>query len=746
MTGPSLAPKLEVVAGEQRGETFKLRMKTRLGRERDNEIVLIDPKISRYHAQITLEGGQWVISDLGSANGTYVNGEFVSTAQVLKAGDAISLGDTSLVLRLSSAAEEVAAAATRPVAIPAARPASPPPASEGVNTRRLVWIAGGLMLLLVLAVAVALQILALRNREDARPPGAGTGTPGQASRPPAGDWVLIFEDDFSDPNSGWDDSFDKFTTKQYGNLKYYIEVNDSNLWARGLANRDVSDFELEVEATMEGGPANNGYGLVFRFQDRDNFYRFDVSADGFFLISKFERGEWITLREWTSHPAINRGQATNVLKVSAIGPEIAVFANNQELARVRDDSLGHGNFGFFASTFSEPNLLVSFDNMKLWVPEGSRVAVIPTVTPTRAVVETAAAPATPAAEVAEAAETSPAPTSAATPTPPAGTEAIAEASPEAAITETPTAEPSATPEATSTPEPLPEYASRDQPLGHDQTPLQGRLFFPVYDPSRGTFDIYRAGANGSDRRLVISDASQPSLNAAGDQIAYRSWKGDQRGLIARPLAGGDPWRFVIFFEAARPTWAADGQFFLYHSRQSGAVPAVYRTIGEASEVLRRQGGPIQGSMPDWLPDGRFVYQGCHNGCGLVVSNLDGSFPVLLTSHESDTAPAVSPDGSQIAFMSRRDGNWEVYVIGVNGQGLTRVTNSPENDGLPTWSPDGRYLAFVSDRDGEWEMWAATPTGADQRVLFPLGGPIDGVVQIDVANSLGWTEERIDWVP
>ena len=87
----------------------------------------------------------------------------------------------------------------------------------------------------------------------------------------------MYEDDFSDSFGGWDDAFDEYTRKVYGNNRYNIEVNASNLVAWGLANRIVADFEVEVEAKLEDGSEENSYGLLFRFQDRDNFYRFDIS-------------------------------------------------------------------------------------------------------------------------------------------------------------------------------------------------------------------------------------------------------------------------------------------------------------------------------------------------------------------------------------------------------------------------------------------------------------------------------------
>jgi hypothetical protein len=70
-----------------------------IGRGLNNDIVLEDPRISRQHAQIRFKSRRFLISDLGSTNGTYVNGTPVSTEQVLRDGDVVSLGGLELVFQ-----------------------------------------------------------------------------------------------------------------------------------------------------------------------------------------------------------------------------------------------------------------------------------------------------------------------------------------------------------------------------------------------------------------------------------------------------------------------------------------------------------------------------------------------------------------------------------------------------------------------------------------------------------------------
>jgi hypothetical protein len=265
MVGPSAAPMLEIVRGNEQGKTVRLKLTTRIGRERDNDLTLTDPRVSRYHALIELAEGQWAVRDLESANGTFVNGRPVSDVHPLEPDDRITVGDTDLVFQPS----RVGVGVSTPSPAPRPQPPVSARSSQGVSPRwGLAGIAGGLALLLILVV-VAIFALSVFSPRGEQPSEATV----VASDESPDDFILVYEDDFSDPSSGWDDAFDRYTTKQYGNNKYYIEVTTSNLVAWGLANRDVTDFRLEVDAAQEVGPNNNGYGILFRFQDRNNFYR-----------------------------------------------------------------------------------------------------------------------------------------------------------------------------------------------------------------------------------------------------------------------------------------------------------------------------------------------------------------------------------------------------------------------------------------------------------------------------------------
>ncbi len=71
-----------------------------LGRSRQCDVVLSDPNVSRQHAEIRPRGGSWVLSDLGSTNGTLLNGRRIDRPEVVKRGDEIELGTSVITFEL----------------------------------------------------------------------------------------------------------------------------------------------------------------------------------------------------------------------------------------------------------------------------------------------------------------------------------------------------------------------------------------------------------------------------------------------------------------------------------------------------------------------------------------------------------------------------------------------------------------------------------------------------------------------
>ncbi len=161
---------------------------------------------------------------------------------------------------------------------------------------------------------------------------------------------------------------------------------------------------------------------------------------------------------------------------------------------------------------------------------------------------------------------------------------------------------------------------------------------------------------------------------------------------------------------------------------------------------------IQGRYPVWTANDMIVYNGCNTWsgsmhCGIYAvpaastkRSSDGITPVRLTDQSSDL-PADS-QGGLITFTSRRDGNWEAYVMNLDGRQVLNLSQSPtSNDGLPAISPDGQTVAFVSDRSGRWAVWVVPATGGQATHVFDLPPEIPWA-----EGNRAWYTERISWGP
>src|SRR5437868_14258806 len=98
------------------------------GRTPENTVVLTNARASRHHAEIRRDGAEYVLADLGSANGTLVNGQRLMAPYRLRAGDVVQMGDESF--RFDAPATDATLIAAPGISAPPTVPAGPPPTPE----------------------------------------------------------------------------------------------------------------------------------------------------------------------------------------------------------------------------------------------------------------------------------------------------------------------------------------------------------------------------------------------------------------------------------------------------------------------------------------------------------------------------------------------------------------------------------------------------------------------------------------
>jgi Tol biopolymer transport system component len=265
------------------------------------------------------------------------------------------------------------------------------------------------------------------------------------------------------------------------------------------------------------------------------------------------------------------------------------------------------------------------------------------------------------------------------------------------------------------------------------------LVFRVTTAARGPrYDLVLAQADGRVHCVIVGESRRPSLQPAlfqrgswapdGRRIAFTLDRGRGRGRLSSPTDiyvadsnGSRLRRLTTSGVAFAPVWTPDGSAIVYAQRERGErfpLTSLWtmRFDGRSKRklVAARQG---QLDLPgSWSPDGRLLAftQTRLEGAGLAFRSSivsvrpDGSRLRMLVPDGAD--PAYSPDGRELAFVSDRDRNGELfygdraffanelYVAAADGSRPRRITYTRAlNERAPAWSPSGQLLAFQRGR-------------------------------------------------
>lgn len=174
------------------------------------------------------------------------------------------------------------------------------------------------------------------------------------------------------------------------------------------------------------------------------------------------------------------------------------------------------------------------------------------------------------------------------------------------------------------------------------------------------------------------------------------------------------------FEA--PNWSPDGQFFVVNSGgRLYRLPA--RGDGRLEEIPTGFATRVNNDH-GISPDGRSLVLSHHADEHIVDPQQDwlassiyilpiagSSVPVKVTAKAPSFWHGWSPDGQTLAFVGRRDGEWDIYTIPVGGGAERRLTTCPGLDDGPDYTPDGAFIYFNSFCSGKMEIWRMRADGS-----------------------------------
>ena len=154
----------------------------------------------------------------------------------------------------------------------------------------------------------------------------------------------------------------------------------------------------------------------------------------------------------------------------------------------------------------------------------------------------------------------------------------------------------------------------------------------------------------------------------------------------------------------------------------------------------------QALAPDWNSGG-IVYQSS-GGLQITADSADDTnrklfFQIQRQYHQD---PDWQPGGGRVVFQQRQGSHWEIFSINADGGGLTALTrpatalvDTMPSNVAPAWSPDGQHIVFLSNRTaanaaGPWRLWVMNGDGSNQHPL-----------PINLSFDYGYaTEQVVDW--
>jgi hypothetical protein len=181
---------------------------------------------------------------------------------------------------------------------------------------------------------------------------------------------LLFVDDFSQSSSGWDRQRTADGITDYENGQYLIQVNRTDVDYFANPSLSLVDVHLEVEASNASEVTDNEFGLICRFQNKNDFYAGLISSDGYYGIFKVKGGSYqlLGMDAMGQSPAIKPGSEKNHIRLDCVGQDLKLSVNGVQLDVRQDADFSRGDVGLLAGAYQKDGVKILFDDFVVYKP------------------------------------------------------------------------------------------------------------------------------------------------------------------------------------------------------------------------------------------------------------------------------------------------------------------------------------------------------------------------------------------
>ncbi len=246
-----------------------------------------------------------------------------------------------------------------------------------------------------------------------------------------------------------------------------------------------------------------------------------------------------------------------------------------------------------------------------------------------------------------------------------------------------------------------------------------------------TYQLIVADADGENPRVVMQSHEplmSPSWSPDGSSLAYVSFEQRLPSMYVQTLKTGD--RRVVSAHAGvnqAPAWSPDGKkLALVLSTRDGNLD-IYTLDLTTQQLSRITDDPGIDTEPQWSKDGQSIYFTSDRAGGPQIYKVGikpGDKPRRLTFQGSYNARArISPDETQLAFVTQEDGAYRIATMDLRGRGDVQVLTKGHFDVSPSFAPNGAVLIYASRDKGRGVLALVSADGRVQQRLVSSEGEL-----------------------
>ncbi len=212
-------------------------------------------------------------------------------------------------------------------------------------------------------------------------------------------------------------------------------------------------------------------------------------------------------------------------------------------------------------------------------------------------------------------------------------------------------------------------------------------------------------------QAVFSKVTVRPLNPAGQATLYSTLETISIDSTDRHVVYVAPERFEA------PNWARDGSYLLFN--RNGHIEKIAATGGTPEKINTGFANRCNNDH-GISPDGKWLVisdQSQEEHKSLVYAlPISGGDPKRITQNSPSYWHGWSPDGTTLAVVGQRNGDFDIYAIPAAGGAEKQLTTAKGLDDGPDYAPDGSLIYFNSERTGQMQIWRMKPDGSAQEQI------------------------------